>query len=424
MRRIALAAALLAFAGTAAAEDEYERDPIAYSRTAPDNAVSRLQGRIDEGNARLDFDARQGYLRSVLRELAVPAESQVLVFSKTSLQRHRISPRSPRAIYFNDDVYVGFCRSGDVLEVSAVDPQLGTVFYTLDQDEADHPRFVRQTDNCLLCHGGSQTNHIPGHLVRSLFSDDTGQPLLASGSVRVDHTTPIEKRWGSWYVTGRHGAMTHLGNLVIHGKHAQEPVDNAQGQNVVDLAGRFETDDYLTPHSDIVALMVLEHQTMAHNLIVRLSFTTRQALHDQEALNRELKQPAGTRWNSTTSRIRGAADALVKCLLFSGEAPIAAPISGTSGFAEQFVKAGPHDSQGRSLRDFDLTRRMFRHPCSYLVHSRAIAELPEEARDAVRQRLFDVLSGKDDSKDFAHLTAEDRKTIRQLLPGNLSMPPE
>lgn len=403
------------FVPVASAEDEFELPPISYSRTTPSNRVSRLQDRLDRGELMLKYDERTGYLPSLLQALETPADSQMLVYSKTSLQRHRITPKTPRAIYFSDDVYVGFCRSGDVLEISAADPQLGAVFYTLNQDEDEKPVFQRQTDNCLLCHGGSQTSQIPGHLVRSVFVDEIGMPLLASGSVRVDQTTPIEKRWGGWYVTGKHGATKHQGNLIIRGRQVPEEVDNSQGQNVIDLTSRFDTTAYVVDSSDIVALMVFEHQAMAHNLITRLNFTTKQALAYQDAVNRELKQPPGTRWDSTNTRIRSATDALLKCLLFSGEASIEHPISGANSFAENFEKRGLRDKQGRSLRQFDLSRRMFKYPCSYLMGSEAVAALPEEARRSLRTRLGEVLTGADSSKDFAHLSSEDRVAILEIL---------
>jgi hypothetical protein len=415
---------LLAPCDISFATDDFERDPINYSQTDPVNIVSQLQQRLAAGDAKLEFEPHFGYLKSLLRELNVPASSQTLVFSKTSLQRQRISPRAPRSLYFNDDVYVGFCQDGEVLEISAADPNLGTVFYVVDQEEADPPRIMRQTDNCLLCHGSSQTLSVPGHLIRSVFPDAGGAPILSAGTYRIDQTSPLEKRWGGWYVTGRHGSQKHLGNLVIRGQQVKEPVDNSQGLNVTDLSSRINVDNLLTPHSDIVALMVLEHQAMAHNLLTQANFTARQALHYEQTLNRELGEPADHRWNSTTSRIKSAGEPLVKYFLFSGEAPLSEPIQGSSSFAEEFAARGKRDPLGRSLRDFDLQRRLFRYPCSYLVDSPSFHALPEEMRQYVWMRLADVLSGRDQSPAFAHLTAEDRTAIREILQATYSRLPD
>lgn len=406
---------LLVCVPLARAEDEFERPPIEYSRSQPDNCISRLQQRMERGEVSLPFDAKFGYLPALLDALGVDRASQMLVFSKTSLQRQRIAPRTPRAIYFNDDAYVGYCQAGDVLEVSVADPQLGAVFYTLAQKPAEKPAMVRQTHNCLQCHAASQSDGAPDHLVRSVYADVSGLPLLTEGSHRVDHTTPFENRWGGWYVTGTHGRQSHLGNLVIRGTHATRPFDNARGQNVTDLAPRITVGDYLTPHSDIVALMVLEHQALVHNLITRANFATRQALRYEVEVNRALGEPPGHRLEGTTSRIRHAGDKLLRGLLFAGEAPLTAAIAGTSDYAKNFSQLGPRDSHNRSLRDFDLQTRMFKYPCSYLIYSPAFDALPVEVKSHVATRLKAVLTGEDASPDFAHLSPTDREVLWQIL---------
>jgi hypothetical protein len=399
----------------AVAADDFEREPIRYSSSTPDNVVSRLQQRLAAGKVKLTHDKKSGYLRSVLRELQVPVSSQMLVYSKTSLQRNRISPRTPRALYFNDDAYVGYCSGGDVLELSAVDPQLGTVFYTLEQDADKMPRFARQTDRCTLCHSSSQTQGVVGHVVRSVFSDPSGYPILSAGTYRVDQTTAIEKRWGGWYVTGTHGKQEHLGNLIVRTRTVEQPVDNKAGLNVTDLGDRFERSAYLSGHSDIVALLVMEHQTDAQNYLTRANFDTRQALHAEQSLNKEMNLPATHRWKSTDSRIRSAGEDLLKVLLFSEEAPLSGKVRGTSTFAADFSKRGLRDKQGRSLRDFDLEKRLFRYPCSYLIYSKSFDALPAPVRDYVLERLRKVLTGADKGKEFDHLSAIDREAIREIL---------
>lgn len=394
---------------------DFEREPINYATAKPDNSISRLQTRLDEGTSHLSFAEGQGYLKSLLAELQIPISSQTLVFSKTSLQRHRITPRTPRAIYFNDDTYVGYCQNGDVLELSVADPQLGAVFYTLDQDKTLKPHLARQVDNCLLCHGTGHTRGVPGHFIRSVYTDSVGFPVLAMGTHRIDHSSPISHRWGGWYVTGTHGEQEHRGNLVVSGKQEREPVDNAAGHNVTDLASRFKTSAYLSPHSDLIALMVLEHQTEAHNLLTRASFQVREALYSEAKLNKELGEPEGHRWDSTNTRIKSSCESLVKYMLFCDEAPLASTLQGTSTFAADFVEHGPRDPANRSLRDFDLQRRLFKYPCSYLIYSRSFDELPAEAKSLVYRRLWEVLSGIDQTKTFAHLTAADRQAIREIL---------
>lgn len=405
---------LLVLLATSASAQDFEREPIEYSKRQPENRVSRLIADLQTEKRSLKRDDQFGYLPSLLEALDVPRASQVLVFSKTSLQRQKIAPRTPRAIYFSDDTYVGFCQGGEVLEVSTIDNDLGAVFYTLESD-AVRPRITRQTDNCLICHGSSSTKYVPGHVVRSVFSDGMGMPILSSGSYRTDHTSPFEQRWGGWYVTGTHGDQKHLGNLIVRGRIRPEEVDNAAGQNVTDLAKWFDTSEYLTPHSDLVALLVLEHQAMAHNLITQANFGTRQALHFDRALSKDLGEDSAELRASTKSRIKSVCEPLVEYLLFSEEAPLTAEIKGTSDFAAEFVKTGARDKQGRSLREFDLRTRMFKHPCSYLIYTDSVLKLPTEAKEYVFRRIREVLTSEDTGDKFKHLTALDRAAILQIL---------
>jgi len=406
---------LAALAGPAARGADIEGEPINYSKAASSNVVARLQQRIDAGQVKIAYEDRVGYLRSLLRELKVPVSSQTLVFSKTSLQRERIKPATPRAVYFSDEVYIGYCQNGVVLEVTAIDPQLGSVFYSLDQEKAEKPKFTRQSDTCLICHSGSTNQGFPGQLARSVYADADGFPVLASGSYRIDHTSPLENRWGGWYVSGTSGKQKHMGNLIVRGRRRPEDIDNTPNLNVTDLGKYFPTERYLSPHSDVVALMVLEHQAEMHNVLTRANYQTRLALRDEAELNKALGRPADYRSESTTSRIKSAGEPLVKYLLFSGEAKLTDKLKGTSGFAEEFARRGPRDRRGRSLRDLDLQTRLLKYPCSYVVYSESFDALPDAAKDYVMRRVYDVLSGKDKSEDFAHLSAADRKAILEIL---------
>lgn len=406
---------LVLLASSVAAEDDFELAPVLYSASTPDNAVSRLQARLDAGETTLAWDESVGWLGGVLAALDVPTSSQTLVFSKTSLQQTRIGPRNPRALYFNDDVYVGYVRSGEVVEVSVADPSLGTVFYSLEQLPGEHPRFERRTEDCLLCHGGSQTRGVPGHVVRSVYPSRSGQPIFSAGSHRVDDSTPLADRWGGWYVTGRHGAQRHLGNLTYDARPSTNADADPSGSNVTDLGDRFGPKGYLTGQSDLVALSVLAHQAAAHNVLTRASFDVRAALHREAALNRDLQQAPDHRWPSTNTVLDGAAKALVECFLFCDEAPLTGPIEGTTTFATEFMARGPTDPEGRSLRQFDLERRLFRHPCSFLVYSASFDALPAELRARFWARIDAITTASDPGPRFAHLSAEDRRAIRAIL---------
>jgi len=396
----------------------YEQEPVSYSSPAVDDAVARLQKRLDAGEAILKYDDCNGYLRSVLELLEIPVSSQMLVFSKTSFQRDRISPAAPRAVYFNDSAYVGSVQQGEVIEISAVDPQKGSIFYTLDQQPAERPVFRRQTHNCLQCHDSSMSLGVPGHVVRSVWPDANGLPILSAGTFVTNHSSPLYERWGGWYVTGTHGDLRHMGNVCVpRSRDHQSPaaIDRSSGANVVDLAERCDIAPYLAPHSDIVALMVFEHQTHAQNLITRANHQTRFALRDEETMNRALGRAADERLDSTTSRIKSACEPLVAYLLFAEEVPLSATIQGTSTFAAEFAGRGPRDSRGRSLRDFDLERRMFRYPLSYVFYSDAFSALPGAAKDYIHRRLWQVLAGEDTSRKFSHLTEPVRQAVLEIV---------
>lgn len=400
-------------ASTASAQSDYERAPIDYLNAEVNDPVAVLNRKLESGEAKLDYDPQYGYLKSVLEALDIPVSSQALVFSKTSLQLNRISPRRPRSLYFNDDVYVGYCQQGDVLEFAATDAKQGATFYTLSQDDDGQPKFVRDKGNCLSCHASSRTQGVPGYLVRSVFTDAAGHPKLGSGSFTTDHTSKFEDRWGGWYVTGDHGNMRHMGNTICQGD--ETTFDREAGANDGDLTDNFRTDNYLTSHSDIVALMVLEHQTQMHNAIAAANYETRQAVHQSNQMNELLDRPEDHVSESAQRRIASSADRVLRYLLFSEEFQLTDRVSGSTSYAKDFAARGLKDSGGRSLRDFDLETRLFKYPCSYLIYSDAFSGLPDEVRRQVLSRLTDILEGRDDSPAFAHLTEDMRRDILQIL---------
>ena len=413
--RIILLAGLLvsAFLARGFSQGFYERPPIDYFNAPVHDRVAELSRKLEAGEVTLEYDDSFGYLKSVLEALEVPISSQTLVFSKTSLQLHRISPRRPRSLYFNDDVYVGYCQYGDVLEFAATDAKQGATFYTLSQDEDAAPRFIRDKGGCLSCHASTRTQNVPGYLVRSVFADSDGRPKLGSGSFTTDQTSEFKDRWGGWYVTGSHGKMRHMGNTICQGD--ETTFDRDLGANDQDLSDNFRTDTYLTPHSDIVALMVLEHQTQMHNAIAAANYETRSAIHQSNQMNELLDRPDGVVSDSAKRRIASSADRVVRFLLFCDEFQRTDRVQGTTTFAEDFAARGRKDSRGRSLREFDLEKRLFKYPCSYLIHSRAFAGLPDPVRSEVLSRLTDILEGREESSDFDHLTPEMRRDILSIL---------
>jgi hypothetical protein len=411
---------VLSFA-TFQSPSDFEHGVIQYATTKPSDPVARLQDRLDAGEVKLDFDPAWGYLPAVLDQLHIPRSSQTLVFSKTSLQLLLISPKTPRALYFNDDVYIGGVWGGPIMEVASVDPKLGTVFYTLSQKEEGHPRFEREFFACLLCHDSATTSGVPGLTMLSVLANLEGKALPGIPTIPLNDRTPFNERWGGWYVTGTHGAQRHWGNLMAStqldsirdSKAFVQHLNLEPGANVTSLP-KFPP-AYLTPDSDLIALMVMAHQTRTQNLITRASYDVQTAIQEDAAFAKSQGLSKQEYSEITKGRIQTAVEPLVRAMLFVWEAELTSKISGTSSFAGDFVKRGPRDHQGRSLREFDLTKRLFRYPLSYLVYSDSFDALPPAAKERFYGRLKAILTGDDSNKDFAHLSNADRQAILEIL---------
>ncbi len=386
------------------------QQPIQH--TTRNDAVARLQQQLERGEAQLEFADTTGYLQSILKLLDVPVSSQGLVFSKTSLQSNYISPSNPRAIYFNDNVFVGWIRGADLIEITALDPKLGSELYVLEQTKTDKPRFQRGI-GCSGCHVAGNTRFVAGPLMRSVYAGSNGSGFGEARSFITDHTSPFTERWGGWYVTGTHGATKHLGNMFFSGDSNLDDLDALTGGNVTSLEKRVDLKGYLSPHSDIVALMVMAHQTQGQNLIVWMGQEARLAVKEQAELNNAVVNNVAEWAASPKFRVTYAVDELLKYLLFVDEAKFAAPIKGTTNFAQEFSALGLKDKQGRTLREFDLQRRLFRYPLSYLMYTESFDNLPTLAREMFYHKLWLVLTGQD--KTVADLRAADRKAMLEIL---------
>ncbi len=413
MDRLILLVAALAAAGNAAAltvsfSVSHRHPAIEYGTRPRMDRVAQLHARLRSGDATLTAEPERGFLRSLLDALDVPVESQSLVFSKTSLQSRFIGPDNPRAIYFTDDVAVAWVRGAPSIEVAAHDPAQGVMFYALSQRAPAAHGFQRPR-SCLECHISEATLDVPGLAVGSTVVDPDGVPYA---SVAVDHRTAVESRWGGWYVTGRTGVGRHVGNTV-----ASDPADpmlrhDSASFNLATVADRFDTSGYLTPRSDVAALMVLEHQTHMTNLLTLTGWEFRVSTFESRVTSGLLTSPAS---GPDDPALRETVRTLVDYMLFIDEAPLTDTIVGTAGFNDAFEARGPFDRRGRSLRQIDLDRRLFTYPCSYMIYTAAFDALPAEAKDAVYRRLWRVLSGGDPDPRYARLSPDDRRNIIDIL---------
>ncbi len=426
----AAAAAVVALVGAAAtlgsSPTAVARRPRTFAPATQD-PIARLQSQLDAGTAVLAHDSLLGYLPALLKALHIPVSSQGLVFSRTSLQTDKITPWSPRAIYFNDDVYIGYVQESTFLEIAAVDPTRGAVFYTLSQEPRARVVFSRETTTCLMCHQSrSSTGGVPGFMVISSIVDRHGYPIVGAHDGATTDATPLRQRFGGWYVTGTTGAATHAGN--VYSPKLSHEITDKQGYRAqidmtaesgrTDLAGKFDATPYLSAQSDVVALMVLVHQTVVHNLITAVHEAAPDAVFEDSmarANGRDTTRRGGT--SDPTSRLRRDVERLVRAMLFVGEAPFNGTVRGTTTYAADFMQLGPRDAKGRSLRDLDLETRLFTYPLSFLIYSDSFQALPDLAKREVYGRLRAILTGTDSSTEFKHLQPQDRTAILEILEG-------
>ncbi len=383
---------LSAVSGVAAAQEMWELPPILYSKTAATDPVAKLVasgGSLPEGS-------EQDVLRFLLRLLEIPESSQILVYSKTSAQNYFISPRTPRAIHFNENAYVGHVLGGG-FELIVHDDHLGSVFYFIEPEpRSGKLEIQRNTTSCLNCHATRRTELVPGLTVRSVPTDADGNLLLTLGSTRTDHRTPLPKRWAGYYVTGG-SALPHLGNRTFTlegGLMADQPQENVKS-----VSGRIDASRYLSDTSDIVALMVLEHQCLMHNLLINASM--------------EFRRASWLGGQQTESLAETKARGIVDVMLFKDEAPMGdGGVDGSAAYQNAFTARFPKTNAGDSLADFHLGNRLFKNRCSYMIHSKAFTTLPAPVKQAVFRELGHRLSTGD---DCGWIPEGERRRILEIL---------
>jgi hypothetical protein len=383
--------------------DFWDLPPIRYSDSKADDSLSRLAADLASGVKKVEGETPLERLKFVLRELDVPEESQMMVFSKTSHQNALIHPRNPRALYFSEEAYVGYVPGG-AIEAVVMDPRLGPTFYLIESGGPHGLKIERDLSNCMSCHGTARTENVPGLLVRSVYPNADGHPLLAMGTSHVTHETPLSERWGGYYVTGR-SSLPHLGNRT----YEEDGPDDARPSDLADLRDKIDVAKYPRATSDIVALMVLEHQCRMHNLLTAATLQYQRARFLGRALD-----PAADPDEGSAGRVAdGMAEKIVACLLFQDEADPGDGIEGGEAFQKAFTARFPRTKAGDSLADFQLYDRMFKNRCSYMIYSRSFRDLPPRVKRPVLDRLKAVLAGEDAAFDW--LKASERKRIEAIL---------
>ena len=385
-------------------EMDLEAAPHRYYARESKDRFAQLQKEIEAGRVELDRSGEKAFLVSLLKALEIPASSQMLVFSTTSLQLSLITPRNPRALYFNEDTYLGFIPGGRI-EIVSIDPELGGVFYILDIPKSAAAGLnIERSRRCMNCHSGSETGYVPGLTIKSVVPGTRGGSVDAFRVDVTGHEIPLSERFGGWYLTGEHGLTNHWANAIgrmFKGEISKEPVIPGE---------RFSYEKYLVESSDILPQLVHEHQAGFVNRVLQAGYAARIHLHEQNG---------GELTDSQRAEVERHAKELVRYILFADEAKLPeGGIKGDAAFREDFLRNRKVSKSGASLKDFDLQRRMFKYPCSYMIYSPVFEALPEVVRSRVLEQLRRALNTED--RSFDHITVNEKATIAQILSETLT----
>lgn len=378
----------------------FQDTPHRYYLSTPQDAFYRWINRNTAlggvAPAAFPVDEKQRLLE-VLKALNIPVSSQLLVYSATSLQSGIINPANPRALYFNDESYVGFVPGGK-MEVASIDPQLGPVFYLLNTDAGLRTGAVR-SERCMNCHAGRTSWHLPGLVAESVIPTKTGASLDGFRREKVGHAIPLKERLGGWHVTGAHADGQHLGNLMGESYEGSYTC-------VANPAGvRFNWDRYPARTSDLFAHLIHEHQLGFHNLVTLALYRTRDALLSGGGMVRE----------QDTTAIQEVALNLVRYLLFQGEALLpSGGLKADAEFVQDFLGRRVAAPSGASLRDLELKQRMFRYRCSYMIYTPGFQALQPVMKETVLRSLREALSD-DAPQEFGYLPAPEKRAILYIL---------
>lgn len=418
MRATRLIPILLFFPGLPASAqffNDYELEPHGYFSRQPKDPVTLLMEKVDAGEITLPEKNGKPLVERLLHELNLDRHTQVLVFSKTSLQKRAVSHDNPRALYFNDSVYLGWMPNGRI-EIASFDPELGPIFYFQRPLEDTTSQLFVRTRSCLGCHAGDATNFLPGALGRSIYPDENGRSLrgAAEDYRRSGHQIPMKERWGGWFVSGQHGALRHMGNAIATRGESGVTIDRDRYANLEKLDHFFPTDAFPAPGSDIAALLVFDHQVTMHHRLVEAAYRARQALFDSKLDPTETDVSKLARGRSIEEFTEGV-EMVVEYLLFREEVPLDPGVTAHPDFQRAFTADRRACQNGHSLKDLRLDGRIFENRCSYMIYSPSFENLPPMLKGAIYDRLHEILTADEPVEKFEHFDANERQRIYQIL---------
>jgi len=369
-----------------------------WTRTLNDPFTAFLKD-LESGKVKLDHSSELAYVKSLLHELNISEHTQMLVFSTTSLQLGFISPRNPRAVYFNESVYIGYIPGGRI-EVISLDPELGGIFYIFDVPKSEQLPDIERSEKCMNCHAKPSVGNVPGVVIKSVLPGQRGGSIDSFRRGEVGHQIPFTERFGGWHVTGKHGIKKHWGNQIgtlFKGDISTE--ENLVGQ-------KFDIERYPVKGSDILAHLLAEHQAGFVDRMIESSYRARS--YWKAGNNRLLPKHR--------DELKQQAAELVRYILFTDEAKLPrGGVEGDPSLKDDFLSAAVTDKKNRSLREFDLKTHLFKNRCSYMIYSPVFRGMPDWFRTEVYRQLKDALRPGTSSRDFSYLPNSEKIAIAQIL---------
>lgn len=380
-----------------------------------EDRFSKMKEAFESGQLKLDRSGELPYLKSLLELLEISPDSQTLVYSTTSLQLSLISPVNPRAVYFNENIHLGFIPGGRI-EVMSMDPQLGGIFYIFDIPRGDSQPRLERVDRCMNCHAKKQNGYVPTPVIKSVLPGPTGGSLDSFRRESSGHAIPFEERFGGWHVTGAEGIPKHWGNLI--GRQQAGRIDEIENP----LGERCDLGRYPVPTSDLLPHLLHEHQNGFAHRAVEAAYRARSYYHAAES---QTGRERGRLSAPHLLELQRQANRLVRYLLFADE--VALPNGGVEGvpeYKEYFLRNRKPAGNGLALKDFDLETRLFRVRCSYMIYSDTFAGLHPEFKALVYRTLAEAISTARPNPEYSYLSPGEKEAIRVILRDTLDDLPD
>jgi hypothetical protein len=380
------------------AMDEFATAPHLYWEKPQQDRFSKMIAQVAAGKAALDLSNNTAFLLSLLKALEIPVSSQLLVFSGSSLQKRLINSRNPRALYFNEDTFVGFVPGGRI-EIASLDPELGLIFSIFDplRGGAALPTVTRP-EGCLNCHAEAHSYRLPGVSIESLAVDRDGSSLETYRRGEIGHMVPLADRFGGWHLTGGHGLASTRANFI----GSLSPAGMARTENPV---GKFaDVSNYPVATSDILPHLIHEHLSGFLNRLIQLRY-----------LERRMRMAAQTS-EPDRAAMQRLVDEFADYLLFKDEAAL--PSGGVTG-EPTYQAAFLERYAGSGLGQFDLKSRIFRLRCSYLLGT----EIWKSNSPGLQKAISSQLGKKLAPETASHLTKQEKAEIRNVLTKGKLLPP-